>query len=430
MDSRISRRLFTQGAAAAALSAWAPRSPNDRVNIAVIGVAGRGAANLKGVESQNIVALCDIDANNLGKASQLFPKARTHADFRRMLDEQKDIDAVVISTADHVHAPAAVMAMRLGKHVYCEKPLSHSIHEARVMAEVAAKSKVATQMGNQGHASDGRRVTVELLRSGVIGPITEVHAWVMNPTWPQGIERPTRTSPVPPHLNWDLWLGPAPERPYVEKVYHPFNWRGWFDFGNGALGDMGCHVLDSSYWGLKLGSPSTVEMEGEPRMPETGPKSSLVKMTFPARGDGLPPLSLTWYDGGKLPPESVTEGVEIPKGRGAIFVGSKGKILVLSEDGGKHKLFPEKAFADFVPPEPTIPKSPGHHEEWIRACKGEGTPGSNFAYAVGLTEIVLLGSVAWRAGRKIEWDGARMKATNCPEADAFLRREYRKGWLL
>ncbi len=424
----LTRRSFLQGTAAAGMAAMLP--PNDRLNIAVIGVAGRGAANLKEVAGQNIVALCDIDSNNLAKAALLHPSARTHADFRRMLEDQKDIDAVVISTADHVHAPAAVMAMRLGKHVYCEKPLSHSIYEARVMAEVAAKAKVATQMGNQGHASDGRRQTVELLRSGVIGPIAEVHAWVMNPTWPQGIERPSHSSPVPSHLNWDLWLGPAPERPYVEKVYHPFNWRGWWDFGNGALGDMGCHVLDSAYWGLKLGSPSTVEMLGEPRVPETGPKASTVRMTFPARGEGLPALSLTWYDGGNLPPSDVSEGVELPKGRGAIFVGSKGKIIVLGDDQGKYKLLPEKDFADYVLPTPTIAKSPGHHEEWIRACKGQGTPMSNFAYAVGLTEIVLLGSVAWRAEKKIEWDGAAMKVRNCPEADAFLRRDYRRGWSL
>jgi predicted dehydrogenase len=428
----FTRRRFLQGTAAAGLIPCLPAtaSPNDRLNIACVGVGGRGLANLKGVGGENIVALCDVDALNLGKALELHPKAKTHVDFRRMLEEQKDIDAVVISTADHVHAPAAMMAMRLGKHVYCEKPLSHSIHEARVLAAEAARSKVMTQMGNQGHASDGRRVTVELLRSGVIGPITEVHAWAMNPTWPQGIERPNRVSPVPAHLNWDLWLGPAPERPFVEKYYHPFNWRGWWDFGNGALGDMGCHILDSAYWGLKLGSPSTVEMSGEPRMPETGPKSSVVKMTFPARGEGLPALNLTWYDGGNLPPESVAEGVKLPTGRGAIFVGSKGKIIVLNDDKGEYKLLPEKDFAGFTPPAASIPRSPGHHEEWIKACKGEGVPNSNFAYAVGLTEIVLLGSVAYRAGKKIEWDGARMKATNCPEADAYLKREYRKGWTL
>src|SRR5262245_43879456 len=368
MPGSFSRRRFLQGATAAGLTPWLPAasSPNNLLNIAVIGVAGRGAANLKGVGGENIVALCDVDANNLAKAAQSFPQARTHADFRRMLEEQKDIDAVVVSTADHVHAPAAVMAMKLGKHVYCEKPLSHSIHEARVMAEVAAKSKVATQMGHQGHASDGRRVTVELLRSGVIGPLTEVRAWVMYPTWPHATERPSRPSRVPSHLNWDRWLGPAPERPYVEKVYHPFNWRGWWDFGNGALGDMGCHVIDSAYWGLKLGAPSTVEMLGEPRVPETGPKASTVRMTFPARGEGLPAVSLTWYDGGNLPPESVSEGVELPKGRGAIFIGSKGKIIVLGDDQGKYKLLPEKDFADFVLPTPTIAKSPGHHEEWIR----------------------------------------------------------------
>ncbi len=430
MRISISRRRFLQGAAAAGAAAWLPRasaSPNEKLNIACIGVSGRGAANLKGVASENIVALCDIDARNLDKAAQLHPSARRHVDFRRMLEEQKDIDAVVISTADHVHAPAAMMAMRMGKHVYCEKPLSHSISEAHALRDAAAKYKVATQMGNQGHASDGRRITVELLRSGAIGPITEVHAWVMNPTWPQGILRPTTTSPVPEHLNWDLWLGPAPERPYVEKVYHPFNWRGWWDFGNGALGDMGCHVLDSSNWGLKLGSPSSVEMIGEPRVPETGPKSSTVKFTFPARGEGLPALTLTWYDGGLLPPESVSEGFPLPKGRGVIFVGSKGKIIVLSEDGGQHKMLPEKEFEGFVAPEPKIPKSPGHHEEWIRACKGDGVPGSNFGYGAGLTEIVLLGSVAWRAGKKISWDGT---STGTPEGDAFLKREYRKGWTL
>src|SRR5688500_2683787 len=260
----FTRRRFLQGSAAAGLIPCLPASasPNDRLNIAIVGVGGRGAKNLEGVLSENIVALCDVDAITLGKAAERHPKARTHADFRRMLEEQKDIDAVVISTADHTHAPAAMMAMRMGKHVYCEKPLSHSIHEARALAEAAAKYKVMTQMGNQGHATDGRRVTVELIRSGAIGPITEIHAWVGQTGWPQGLQRPSRTSPVPPHLNWDLWLGPAPERPFVEKVYHPFNWRGWWDFGNGPLGDMGCHILDSAYWGLKLGSPATVEMTG------------------------------------------------------------------------------------------------------------------------------------------------------------------------
>jgi predicted dehydrogenase len=430
MDTRLTRRTFL-GASAALLASTAIASPNDRLNIAVIGVGGRGRKNLEAVGTQNIVALCDVDSSCaiLGQAAALYPKARVFSDFRKMLQEVKEIEAVVISTPDHVHAPAAVMAMKLGKHVYCEKPLSHSIHEARVMAEVAAKQKVATQMGNQGHASDGRRMIVELIRSGAIGPITEVHAWVQNPIWPQGLARPEGSSPVPQHLNWDLWLGPAPDRPYKDKVYHPFNWRGWWDFGNGALGDMGCHVIDSAYWGLRLGSPSTIEMEGDVRFPETGPKKSIVRFTFPAR-ESLPPVSLTWYDGGHLPPAEVSDGVELPRGRGAIFVGRKGKLIVLNDDRGEFKLLPEKDFAGFVPPAPSIAKSPGHHEEWIRACKGDGIAGSNFSYGVGLTEICLLGGIAWRSGRKLEWDGAAMKAPNCPEACAFLQREYRKGWTL
>ena len=429
MKLDLSRRTFLAGTAALGASRALASSPNDRLGIAVIGVGGRGKSNLEGVKSQDIVALCDVDAKTLGVAASAFPKATLHRDFRRMLQEQKGIDAVVVSTPDHLHAPAAVLAMKMGKHVYCEKPLSHSIHEARVMAELATTSKLATQMGNQGHATDGRRVTVELIRSGIIGPIREVHAWVQSPTWPQGVLRPPGESPVPEHLDWDLWLGPAPERPYREKAYHPFNWRGWWDFGNGALGDMGCHILDSSFWGLELGSPSTVEMTGDVRVPETGPTKSVVKFGFPARGE-RPPVALTWYDGGNMPPREVSEDVALPRGRGAILVGTKGKMIVLNDDGGTFKLLPEKDFAGFTPPAPSIPKSPGHHEEWIRACKGDGRPMSSFEYGAGLTEICLLGSVAWRLDRKIEWDAPRMKVVGCPEADALLRREYRKGWTL
>ena len=426
----LARRDVLRAAAGLGLSRVLRAAPNERLNIACIGVGGRGLRNLEAVAGENVVALCDVDARTLEKAAALHPRARTHADFRRMLETQKDIEAVVVSTPDHLHAPAAMMAMKLGKPVYCEKPLSHSIAEARAMAETAARTKVATQMGNQGHASDGRRVTVELLRSGVIGPITEAHAWVANPIWPQGRLRPERATPVPPTLDWDLWLGPAPARPFAAGAYHPFNWRGWWDFGNGALGDMGCHVLDSAYWGLELGSPSTVEMIGEPRVPESGPMSSVVKFTFPARGDGRPALSLTWYDGGRMPPADVSQGVELPKGRGAIFVGRKGTLIVLDDDRARYRLLPEKDFAGFELPAPTLPRSPGHHAEWIRACKGEGTPGSSFAYAAGLTEICLLGTVAWQAGKRIAWDGARMRVTNDDDANRFIQREYRDGWTL
>jgi predicted dehydrogenase len=427
------RRDFLGSAAAAGvwltLSSRVSGSPNEKLNVGVIGVGGRGARNLEGVSGENVVALCDVDEKTLDQALAKHPRAARYVDFRKMLEERKDVDAVVVSTADHVHAVAAVMAMKLGKHVYCEKPLSHSIHEARVMAETAARCKVVTQMGNQGHSSDGRRSIVELLRSGAIGAVTEVHAWVQNPTWPQGILRPAETHPVPSHLRWDLWLGPAPERPYHSRAYHPFNWRGWHDFGSGALGDMGCHVLDSAFWALELGAPAVVEVEGDPRVPESGPRWEVVRFRFPARGS-RPPVSLTWYDGGKLPPEELAEGVALPKGRGAIYVGEKGKLVVLDDDRAKYRLFPESKFADFQPPPKTLPRPAGHHAEWIEACKSGGTPGSSFAYGGPLTELVLLGTVAWRAGKRLEWDGPAMKAVNCPEASAFVRREYRPGWTL
>ncbi len=300
------------------------KSPNERLNIGLIGVAGRGASNLKNVSGENIVALCDIDDNRLAPAALQFPAAKTYNDFRKLL-EQKGIDAVVVSTPDHTHAVAAAMALRLGKHVYCEKPLTHSIHEARTLARLAAEAKVATQMGNAGHSSENTRRVVELVRAGAIGPVHEVHAWTNRPIWPQGIDRPTEIPPIPAHVHWDLWLGPAPERPY-DPAYHPFKWRGWWDFGTGALGDMGCHVFDPPYWALDLRYPSRVTAEGPPRNAETAPPWSIVRYEFPARG-GQPPVALTWYDGGKLPPAELFDG-ELPAKN------SSGSVLVEARRGG------------------------------------------------------------------------------------------------
>jgi predicted dehydrogenase len=409
----------------------------DRVNVGVIGVGGRGAVNLAGVaavDGVNIVALCDVDEEALAKAAAKFPKAAIEHDFRKLL-ERKEVEAVVISTPDHTHAPAAALALRQGKHVYVEKPLTHSVYEARVLTELAAQSRCATQMGNQHHSSETYRRAVEWVQAGVIGPVRQVHAWTNRPIWPQGIDRPAETPPVPRHVHWDLWLGPAPERPY-HPAYHPFRWRGWWDFGTGALGDMGCHILDPIVWALHLSAPTEVEAESSGLHPETAPKWSVIRWTFPARRlqgrpspqDQLPPVQLTWYDGGKLPPKDLFEGVKIP-GNGSLLIGDKGKLL-LPHGGGPLQLLPQAQFAGFQAPAPFLPRSPGHYREWIEACKGGKPAGSHFGYAGPLTEIVLLGNVALRTGRKILWDSAALKALHCPEADRFLRREYRKGWTL
>lgn len=408
-------------------SVWSQsRSPNEKLNLGIIGVGGQGGSNIEGVRSENIVALCDIDEGPLAKAAAKFPKAAIYHDFRRLL-ERNDLDAVVISTPDHTHAVAAAWAMQQGRHVYCEKPLTHSVYEARYLADLAARKRVATQMGNQGHSGAGSRRLVELVRSGVIGPIREVHSWTDRPIWPQGIDRPTDTPPVPPTVHWDLWLGPAPARPY-HPAYHPFRWRGWWDFGTSALGDMGCHVLDGAFWALNLGAPTSVEAEGPPVHPETAPKWMIVRYEFPARGE-MPPVKLTWYDGGRRPPAELFEGQRISD-NGTLFIGEKGKIYVPDAYGGAHRLLPAEKFADFQPPPPTIPDSPGHHQEWILACKTGSSTGTNFAYAAALTEMVLLGNVAYRAGKKLEWFSGTLEAVNCPEARAFIRREYRRGWSL
>ncbi len=434
MAAGLTRRRFLSRTAAATASVWVAGAirpvrawgANDKLNIAAIGAGGRAASNLRGVASENIVALCDVDTERLAKASELYPLAMCYADLRRVL-ERDDLDAVVVSTPDHMHAYAAVHALRLGKHVYCEKPLTHSVWEARLLRNEAAKRKVATQMGNQGHASASTRRIVELLQAGVIGQVRELHAWTNRPIWPQGLVRPA-TSPDAPHtVHWELWIGVAPDRPY-DPTYHPFKWRGWWDFGTGALGDMACHVLDAANWALKLGAPTRITAEAPESKPETAPNWCILRYDFPQRGE-LAPLKMTWYDGGKLPPTELFEGERV-NNNGTLYIGDKGKLYVPSEYSGNHLLLPRDRFKDFQAPAPSIPDSPGHHEEWIQACKTGKTGGSNFDYAAGLTETVLLGNLALRSGGAIDWNSAELKVTNTSAADPFIKRIYRPGWEL
>ncbi|MCL6536585.1 MAG: Gfo/Idh/MocA family oxidoreductase [Armatimonadetes bacterium] len=429
MARKTTRREFLKqslsaGAGLLVLRSWGKgHSPNDKLNIAAIGVGGRGWDNLRGVASENIVALCDVDLNHLANAAKVFPDARLWTDYRRMLDRQKDIDAVVISTPDHTHALPMMLALQMGKHVYCEKPLVHTPWEARQVREAARKAKVATQMGNQAHSSEPLRIAVEVLRSGVIGAVREVHAWSDRPIWPQGIERPAGSKPNPPYLFWDLWLGPAPERPYHDG-YHPSAWRGWWDFGTGALGDMGCHIIDTAYWALELGLPLSVEMEGSPRMPESGPKASRAIYEFPARGN-QPPVKLYWYDGG-LKPDPALVGERSLAPNGVICVGEKGAFYFIH--AREYRLHPKEQFEGFQLTTRTLPTSPGHYEEWLQACKTGSPTYSNFEYATTLTEAVLLGNAAFRAGEKLYWDGKEGRVTNTRKADEFVRMPYRKGW--
>jgi predicted dehydrogenase len=401
------------------LSLAQSKSPNEKLNIACVGVSGRGADNVRGVQGENIVAICDIDDRLIAQAAGRFPKAAKFNDFRRMLDQQKDIEAIVVSTADHTHAPATAAAIRLGKHAYCEKPLTHTVPEARTITRLAAEMKVATQMGTQIHAEDNYRRVVELVRAGAIGPVREAHAWV-NSRW-HGGERPKETPEVPPHLHWDLWLGPAPARPY-HPTYLPANWRRWWDFGNGTMGDMACHLLDLVFWALALKHPTTIAAEGPPVHLETAPDGTRVEFAFDARGE-QPPVKVVWYDGDKLPQE--IHGQKVPP-FGVCFVGDKG---LLWSDYGRHQLFPEEKFADYQRPAESIPKSVGHHQEWINACKHGGETTCHFGYSGPLTETVLLGVLAYRAGERLTWDSEKF-TTGSSKADALLKREYRQGWTL
>jgi len=442
MKPRPSRRDFLVTSALAGTSLWLPASArrrrsgrraaaNDKLNIAVIGCGGKGYSDMRACAGENIVALCDVDAERAAKAFEENPRARKYHDFRPMLDREKDLDAVVISTPDHVHAVAAIAAMQRGLHVFCQKPLTHSVEEARVLRELAAQKGVATQMGNQGTASDGLRQGVEVVQSGAVGPVREVHVWTNRPIWPQGIERPAKIEPIPATFRWDLWLGPAPYRPY-NSAYAPFRWRGFWDFGTGALGDMACHIMNLPYLALRLGAPSSVEAECGPFTDDSPPKWSVIRYRFPARGE-LPPATLTWYDGDKKPPAELLPPLPGGDARqyssgGSLMVGEKGSLYSTDDYGTEWQLLPEAEFADYEPPAPTLPRSPGIHAEWLEACKGGPRPMSSFAHAGPFTETVLLGNVALRCGRKIEWDAAAMRIENHREAERFLRNEYSWGY--
>jgi predicted dehydrogenase len=434
MTRHTNRRQFLKRSALAGAGLWAAgacaiaqnRSPNEKLNIGIIGVHSRGAANMAAVASENIAALCDVNDDFLAEAAKKHPQAKTYVDWRKLLD-QKDIDAVIVSTTEHTHALASVMAMKRGKHVYCEKPLAHSVYEARVMRETFKKTKVATQMGTQIHASDTYRRVVELVQSGAIGPVREAHVWVE-----QGIEgprsRPEESQPVPPNLHWDLWLGPAPWRPYHSCYFErrSLSWQNWWDFGNGALGDMGSHLIDLPFWALELEYPTTVEAEGPlPVRAETYPDYLTVRWEHPARGK-RPPVKLTWYDGKQRPKSP--DGVDLEKWHmGIMFVGDKGTLLA---NYSRWVLLPEADFKDFKAPEPWIAPSLGHHQEWLHACKTGAPTLCNFDYSGALVEHNLLGTVAFRAGKKLQWDAENLKATNCPEADRLIHPPYREGWTL
>ena len=447
MPSNVNRRDFlkavgTSAATFTILHAGSARTyaANEKLSIACIGAGGRAGSNIRGTESQNIVALCDVDWRRGAEAFEKLPNAKRFKDYRVMLSEMEwKIDAVIVSTPDHHHFHASMAAIRLGKHVYCEKPLSHSIWEARELAKAAREAGVATQMGNQAQADKDTRVVQEFVMDNAIGPIRAAHIWTDRPSrglhgeyWPQGVPRPTDTPAVPDTMAWDLWIGPAPMRSY-HPTYAPFNWRGWWDFGTGALGDMGCHYFDPVYRALKLNAPSSVEAVSTRVNEESYPLGSVVTFHFPARGD-MPPVKVQWHDGGLRPPrpDAIDDG-NVMAANGVMLVGDDGVILT-DWDNGWH-MFPEDRAKEYGMPPEVLARSPGHHEEWIQACKGGPKAGSNFDWAGPLTEGVLLGNVALRSQlrddltqKKLLWNSERMAFTNHATANQFLRREYRNGW--
>ncbi|MGE0605949.1 MAG: Gfo/Idh/MocA family protein [Pirellulales bacterium] len=438
MTQRLTRRSFIKtSAATSAVLAIAhvnptraddSKSPNEKLNIACVGVANKGRHNIDQLTSENIAFLCDVDENLLNGAAETFKGAKHYRDFRRLLDaEEKNIDAVVVSTADHTHAPATAAALVRGKHVYCEKPLTHSVHEARHIAELAKKHKVATQMGTQVHAEQNYRRVVELVQSGVIGPVREVYNWC-NKGWSNG--RFADAAPAPANLDWDLWLGPAAERPYSAGI-HPGNWRRFWEYGSGTFGDMACHVMDLPFWALDLRHPTSVTAKGPEIHPDGAPEYCLCDYEFPARGD-RPALKFYWSDGGhhheKVRNTNDASGQPLSNwGLGVLFVGDKG---MLAADYGRRQLLPVDSFAGVAAPPESIPNSIGHWREWIEACKTGSPTTCNFDYSGALTETVLLGVVAFRAGEPLAWDAANLKVTNSTAGDNLIRKEYRKGWEL
>lgn len=437
----LSRRDFIKTASLASAVAAFPnvmrsqqgQSPNNKLNIALCGVGGRGYDAVQGLKGENFVAFCDVDDERAAKTYQEFPNVPHFRDFREMLDKMgNQIDAVTVSTPDHMHFPIALAALQLGKHVFVEKPLTHTIEEARKLSQLAREKKVATQMGNQGHAHEGLRLLKEWHQAGVLGEVRELHSWTDRPIWPQGVNPPDHSKMmpvVPPTLDWNLWLGVAANREY-DPAYAPFTWRGYWDFGTGALGDMGCHIMDGAYWALELTQPTSVEAISARQSEISPPLASVVTYQFPARKN-LPALKWTWYDGGLqplLPPEFEINRKLQPNG--TLIVGSKATVFADTYYSSA-RIIPETKMKELAPslPPKTIPRvEGGHFAEWVRACKG-GTPaGSNFEYAAQLTETVLLSNVAVRARRHIEWDSAAMKVTNLPEANQYVTKSYRAGF--
>lgn len=430
------RRFLVQGSTllAAGLGAVhfraAGASPNSKLALGYVGTANRAAANLAGTsqltDAVEVAALTDVDARFLAAANQKHPGARAYQDFREMLDREK-LDAVVVSTPDHTHAVAAAAALRRGWHVYCEKPLTRTVSECHAIQRLAAEKGVKTQLGTQIHAGGNYRRVVELVQSGAIGPVREVHVWC-GATY-GGKDAPTDRPPVPEGLDWDLWLGPVPFMPYSPE-YVPGVWRNWWAFGGGTVADFGCHFMDLPHWALDLRTPLSVEVvDGPPVHPDSVPPWLMLRYEHPARekdGRTLPPVTLRWYHGNRQPDLLDAEQKQYFRS-GVFFVGEKGNLLA---DYTRRQLLPEERFADFKAPEPFIPDSVGHHREWIDAIRNDGNTTCNFDYSGALTESVLLGNVAYRTGRRIDWDTASLRARDCPEADAFIQHRYRAGWTL
>ena len=451
-DGRVSRRHFLANAAAGGSFIIVPRhvlggpgqtAPSDKINVACVGAGGQAAEDIGHLKEAGarIAFLCDVDPGHAAEIFAAHPDVPKYRDYREMIDKERErIDAVLVAVPDHTHAPASMFAIKRGKHVYCEKPLTRTVYEARALRSAAREAKVATQMGNQGMAFEGNRLINEWIWDGAIGPVREVHVWSDRPThqgknplwWAQGVERPKETPPIPPSLDWDLWLGSAPYRPY-NPIYAPFAWRGWWDFGSGGLGDMGIHNIGPAFSALKLDAPVAVHASSTAVFDETLPLASIVHYEFPARGD-MPAVTLHWYDGGLIPerPRELEEDRELNREDGLIFVGDKGTMVVEGWGGESPRLIPEGKMKAYKRPPKTLPRSVGHHLEWLEACKGKGTTRSNFPdFAGPLTEAVLLGTISVRlGGKKLLWDSANLRVTNSEEANKLLHYHYRSGWSL
>jgi len=415
-------------------------SPNEKLNIAGIGAGGKAREDLGACRLENVVAMADVDDERAAEMFARYPDARKFKDYREMLEKVKEIDAVTVTTPDHTHAPAAYLAMSMGKHVYVQKPLTHTVAEARLLRATAKQMKVATQMGNQGHSGGGVRTLCEMLWSGAIGTVTEAHVWTNRPGWPQGIAAPLAEEPVPGTMAWDLWIGTAPTRAY-NHAYAPHNWRGWQDFGNGALGDMACHIMDPAFWALHLDQATSyaVELvEAEGRNDQTYPNKSIVKFSYPARGE-MPPVKLFWYDGNNVPPrpagvpddQQIGDGEWGTKTNGSYFLGDKG-VATAGEYGGRPRLLPDERMKDYTPPAPTLARidAQNHYRNWFEACKGGAPACSNFEYSAPFSEMIVLGGLAIRMNQRLEYDCVTGKLTNIPNSDHLLTKEYRKGWEL